>query len=100
MGWLNSKEGSTLLGAAVLDDIVVVILIAIAMSVFAGSDTNISLLIGKKILFFAVLILISKWVIPHFIRIFTKFKVTESVLSAGLIICFGLSYLSELYLLV
>lgn len=97
LGWLNSKEGSTLLGAAVLDDIVVVILIAIAMSVFAGSDTNIGLLIGKKILFFVVLILISKWVIPHFIRLFTKFKVTESVLSAGLIICFGLSYFAEIF---
>ncbi|WP_274307264.1 cation:proton antiporter [Solibacillus daqui] len=96
LGWLNSKEGSTLLGAAVLDDIVVVILIAIAMSVFAGSDTNVGLLIGKKILFFAVLILISKWVIPHFIQLFTKFKVTESVLSAGLIICFGLSYFAEI----
>ena len=65
------------------------------MSVFAGSDTNISLLIGKKILFFVALILISKWVIPHFIGIFKKFKVTESVLSAGLIICFGLSYFAE-----
>ena len=35
LGWLNTKEGSTLLGAAVLDDIIVVILIAIAMSFFA-----------------------------------------------------------------
>lgn len=97
LGWLNSKEGSTLLGAAVLDDIVVVILIAIAMSFFAGSDTNIGLLIGKKVLFFAVLIVLAKWFIPHFIKLFKKFKVTdtESILSAGLIICFGLSYFAE-----
>lgn len=95
LGWLNSKEGSTLLGAAVLDDIVVVILIAIAMSFFAGSDTNIGLLIGKKVLFFAILIVLAKWFIPHFIRIFKKFRVTESILSAGLIICFGLSYFAE-----
>ncbi len=95
LGWLNSKEGSTLLGAAVIDDIVVVILIAVAMSFFAGSDTNIGLLIGKKILFFIVLIVLAKWFIPHFIRLFTKFKVTESILSAGLIICFGLSYFAE-----
>lgn len=95
LGWLNSKEGSTLLGAAVLDDIVVVILIAIAMSFFAGSDTNIGLLIGKKILFFAILIVLAKWFIPHFIRAFKKFRVTESILSAGLIICFGLSYFAE-----
>lgn len=95
LGWLNSKEGSTLLGAAVLDDIIVVILIAIAMSIFAGADTNLTLLIGKKILFFVVLIIVAKWVIPHFIRLFTKFKITEAILSAGLIICFGLSYFAE-----
>lgn len=95
LGWLNSKEGSTLLGAAVLDDIVVVILIAIAMSFFAGSDTNIGLLIGKKVLFFAILIVLAKWFIPQFIKVFKKFKVTEAILSAGLIICFGLSYFAE-----
>ena len=97
LGWLNSKEGSTLLGAAVLDDIIVVILIAIAMSVFAGSDTNIALLIGKKILFFVVIILVSKWLVPRFIRVFSKFKVTEAVLSAGLIICFGFAYFAEAF---
>lgn len=78
-----------------MDDIVVVILIAIAMSFFAGSDTNIGLLIGKKVLFFAILIVLAKWFIPHFIKLFKKFRVTESILSAGLIICFGLSYFAE-----
>jgi Na+:H+ antiporter len=95
LGWLNSKEGSTLLGAAVLDDIIVVILIAIAMSFFAGSDTNLALLIGKKILFFVIIILASKWLVPKFIQLFSKFKVTEASLSAGLIICFGFAYFAE-----
>ncbi|RDW19648.1 cation:proton antiporter [Oceanobacillus chungangensis] len=95
LGWLNSTEGSALLGAAVLDDIIVVILIAIAMSVFAGADTNIALLIGKKILFFIIIILASKWLVPKFIQIFSNFKVTEAVLSAGLIICFSFAYFAE-----
>lgn len=95
LGWLNSKEGSALLGAAVLDDIIVVILIAIAMSLFAGADTNIALLIGKKILFFIIIILASKWLVPKFIQVFSKFKVTEAALSAGLIICFGFAYFAE-----
>ena len=95
LGWLNSKEGTTLLGAAVLDDVIVVILLAVAMSFFAGSDTNIALLIGKKILFFVVLILASKWIVPQFIKLFSRFKVTEAVLSAGLIICFSAAYFAE-----
>lgn len=95
LGWLNSKEGSTLLGAAVLDDIIVVILMAVAMSFFAGSDVSIALLITKKILFFVLIILASKWLVPKFIQIFSKFKVTEGILSAGLIICFSFAYFAE-----
>lgn len=95
LGWLNSKEGSTLLGAAVLDDIIVVILMAVAMSFFVGSDVSIALLIGKKILFFVLIILASKWLVPKFILIFSKFKVTEGALSAGLIICFSFAYFAE-----
>lgn len=95
LGWLNSKEGSALLGAAVLDDIIVVILIAVAMSFFAGADTNLALLIGKKILFFIVIILLSKWFVPFFVRIFSRFKITEAVLSAALIICFAFAYFAE-----
>lgn len=95
LGWLNSREGSALLGAAILDDIIVVILIAIAMSVFAGADTNIALWIGKIILFFIILILASKWFVPKFIQILSRFNITKAVLSAGLIICFGFSYFAE-----
>lgn len=95
IGWLNSKEGSALLGAAVLDDIIVVILIAVAMSIFAGADTNLALLIGKKIIFFIIIILASKWIVPKFIQMFAKYKITEAVLSAGLIICFGFAYFAE-----
>lgn len=95
LGWLNSKEGSTLLGAAVLDDIIVVILMAVAMSFFVGSDVSIALLIAKKIIFFVIIILASKWLVPKFIQIFSKFKVTEAVLSAGLIICFSFAYFAE-----
>jgi monovalent cation:proton antiporter-2 (CPA2) family protein len=95
LGWLNSKEGSTLLGAAVLDDVIVVILIAIAVSFFVGSDVSIALLIAEKILFFIIIILASKWLIPKFLQVFSKFKVTEAILSAGLIICFSFAYFAE-----
>jgi len=98
LGWLNTKEGSALLGAAVLDDIIVVILIAIAMSFFgtgAGSDVSIGLLIGKKVLFFVVLLLASRWLVPLFIKLFSMFKVTQVVLTAGLIIAFGFAFFAE-----
>ncbi len=95
LGWLNSREGSALLGAAILDDIIVVMLLAIAMSMFVGVETHIALWIGKIILFFVMIILISKWIVPKFIQILSRFKITKAVLSAGLIICFGFAYFAE-----
>ena len=96
LGWLNTKEGSALLGAAVLDDVIVVILIAVAMSFFgtgAAANTNIGLVIGKQVAFFVVLFFVARWLVPLLIKWFAKFKVTQVVLSAGLIIAFGLAYL-------
>lgn len=95
LGWLKSREGSTLLAAAVLDDILVVILLAIAMSFFVGQNISVSVVIGKKIVFFIVLFIAAKWLVKPFIRLFTRFTVTESILSAGLIICLVSAYFAE-----
>jgi len=101
LGWLDTKEGSALLGAAVLDDIIVVILIAVASGVFGisasegGADTNVWWLLGKMAIFFVVLFIAAKWVVPHFIKLFARFKVTQVVLSAGLIIAFACAYFAE-----
>lgn len=95
IGWLNSKEGATLLGAAVLDDIIVVILIAVAMGFFGETDTDLVKLIGKQILFFAMIILAGRWLVPAFIHAFSRFKITEPIVSAGLIICFTFAFFAD-----
>ena len=95
LGWLKSKEGSTLLGAAVIDDIAVVILLAIDMSFFLGENVNIFMLLVGKVVFFAISILIAKLIVPTFIRLFSKLKVTEPLLSGALIICFSFAVFAE-----
>lgn len=94
---LNSDEGTTILGAAVVDDVLVVILLAIVMSFLgAGSaDVSIPLVIGKKVIFFAIIIAASIWIVPHLMKWFAKFKVTEVVMSMALIICLAFSYFAE-----
>ncbi len=53
LGQLKSRESVTILGAAIVDDILVVILLAFLMSFFVGGgDVSLGLLIGKKVLFF------------------------------------------------
>ena len=97
IGWLKSKEGSVLLGAAVLDDIIVVVMLAIAMSFLLGDDVSIPALIGGKVFFFVLLFVVAKYVIPPFLKMFSRLKVTEALLSGALVACFAMAYVGEHY---
>ncbi|WP_139488813.1 cation:proton antiporter [Brevibacillus dissolubilis] len=94
MGKLNTREGATILGAAVIDDVLVIIILAFLMSL-AGGDVNLGVVIVKKVVFFAVAILLGWRVVPWVLQKFSTLRVTESVLSAGLIICFVFAYMAE-----
>ncbi|MGG1660465.1 cation:proton antiporter [Brevibacillus sp. NRS-1366] len=94
LGKLKSREGATIMGAAVIDDVLVILALAFLMS-FAGGDVNLGMVILKKVAFFAVIILLSWKVVPWVLKKFAPLQVTESVISAGLIICFLFAYLAE-----
>lgn len=96
MNKLNSREGTTILGAAVVDDVLVVILLAFIMSIVGqGGDVSIGLLVGKKLLFFAITFVAGWLIVPRVMKWLAPLKVTEAVISAALIICFAFSYFAE-----
>ncbi|MDU5144594.1 MAG: cation:proton antiporter [Paenibacillus dendritiformis] len=96
MNKLNSREGTTILGAAVVDDVLVVILLAFIMSIVGqGGDVSLGLLVGKKLLFFAITFVAGWLVVPRVMKWLAPLKVTEAVISAALIICFAFSYFAE-----
>lgn len=94
MDKLKSREGATILGAAVIDDILVILALAFLMSL-AGGDVNLTKVILKKVLFFVCAIAIGWKVVPFFLRKFSTLRVTETVISSALIICFIYAYLAE-----
>lgn len=94
MNQLKSPEGTAILGAAVIDDVVVIIALAFLMS-FAGGEVDLTSVILKKVLFFAGAILVAWKVVPWFLEKFASLKVTETVISSALIICFIYAYLAE-----
>lgn len=95
LGRLNSRESVTILGAAVVDDILVVILLAFLMSFLGAGDVALGWVIGKKVLFFAVVLLLGWKGVPWVMRRLAPLKVTESVISAALIICFFFAWMAE-----
>ena len=94
MHQLKTREGITILGAAVIDDVVVIIALAFLMS-FAGSDVNLTMVILKKVLFFIGAILVGWKIVPWFMHKFSTLKVTETIISSALIVCFVYASLAE-----
>lgn len=96
MNKLNSREGTTILGAAVVDDVLVVILLAFIMSIVGqGGDVSLGLLVGKKVLFFVIIFVAGWLIVPRVMKWLAPLKVTEAVISAALIICFAFAYFAE-----
>ncbi|OAK02355.1 sodium:proton antiporter [Bacillus wiedmannii] len=96
LGKMKTRESTTMLGAAVFDDILVVILLAFAMSFLGTEDVNLTMVILKKVVFFASIILIGWKGVPAIMRWLSPLRVSESIVSAALIICFSFAYFGEL----
>ncbi|MHA7965836.1 cation:proton antiporter [Paenibacillus sp. CAU 1782] len=96
MNQLSSREGTTILGAAVVDDVVVVVLFAVMMSMLGdGGAVSLPVMMLKKILFFIVIIAASWFAVPFLMKLMSKIKVSEGVMSGALLLCFGYSYFAE-----
>lgn len=94
MGQLKTRRGATILGAAVIDDIVVIIALAFLMS-FVGKEVNLTMVLLEKVVFF-VLAGIAAWkLVPWFMHRFTRLKVSETVLSSALVLCFSFAAFAE-----
>lgn len=96
LGRLDSPEGRVVLGAAVLDDIVGLVILAVVADVVSGTQVDVihvARISVVAILFFAGAVLIGMRVAPP------AFKVIERIKSAGALGVFGLAFAFALALL-
>jgi len=70
-------------------------MLAFAMS-FAGGDVSLGGVILKKIIFFVTAIIIGWKIVPPALGRLAPLRVTQTVISAGLIICFIFAYMAEI----
>jgi Kef-type K+ transport system membrane component KefB len=66
LGRLRSREGSTILGAAIIDDVLGVLVFALVMSL--SGEGNVLLTLGKMILFFPIAWFIGDKLVPIMVR--------------------------------
>jgi len=95
LGQMQHKTSVTILGAAIVDDILVVITLAIMMATLVSTDISVTEIILKKVIYFAVIFFYCWKVVPLISRLLAQLKVTEPVMSTAIIHCFLFAAFSE-----
>ncbi|EHO53738.1 transporter, CPA2 family [Lentilactobacillus kisonensis F0435] len=99
---LDTKEGATILGAAVADDIIGVILLSIMISMMgtagvktSGAPTNLLVVFTEQIAFFGGTYLMVRWIVPYLMRIGERLLMTSSVTITSMVICLGMAWAAD-----
>lgn len=100
IGKLKSVEGNTIVSAAIIDDVIGIVLLSIAFGFLGGGEEGASLLeIGKTVLFifgyFAVIILVGIFVIPFLSTYIKVIKDENFFLIFAFFFMFLFSWLAE-----
>jgi Kef-type K+ transport system membrane component KefB len=95
---LRSRVGLGVLGAAVFDDILVILLLSIFFVLNSGTGgvESILLVFGRMILFFTLALLFGLWVLPLLVRWVRELPISQNVLSLSIIILLAFSIAAEL----
>ncbi|SMO49792.1 cation:proton antiporter [Melghirimyces algeriensis] len=102
LGKLQSKEGITILGAAVLDDILGLIILSVVTGFAAGGESEgsvmaIVILLVKIVLFFVLTLLIGRYILPRLFQWAANLMTTEVLLTFGIIAALGFAYFAEMF---
>lgn len=95
LNYMNTRESVTVLGAAIADDIIGLIILAVMLSVAVGGDISISMVLVKQVIFFAVILLANWLVLPKLIQLTHKPKLNDLLIVLGIITCLIYSYFAE-----
>ena len=94
---LNSREGQIIIGAAVLDDVLGIIVLAVVASLAKTGEIdilNILYLIGGAAAFLIGAILLGRLLSPYFVALVERMETRGQLLLSSLIFAFVLSYIA------
>jgi len=85
---LRTRVGLGLLGAAVFDDVMIILLLSIFLAVITGgtSVVGILLILGKMVLFLVVSTAFGLYVLPKLVRVTRRLPISQGVLSLAMVV--------------
>jgi Kef-type K+ transport system membrane component KefB len=103
LGHIQTRESRIILGAAVIDDVLGLIILAAVTGVIgaangAGPGLSVSMLAavtGKAVAFVCAAVGIGYVISPPLLRVAARFRVHGMLLTTALLLCFFLSYLAD-----
>ena len=96
MGKLKSKVGTTILSAAIIDDVIGIIVLTFVVG-FKSPDSNPGKVVINTILFFIFAIVIGFILYKLFKRLDDKYPHTRRIPIISLALCFAFAYIAERY---
>ncbi len=96
---LRSRVGLSLLGAAVFDDILIILLLSVflALQGGAGSTGDVLLILVRMILFLVASVLFGLWALPWIIRRVSHLPISQGLLTMSLVIMLAYGIASEAF---
>jgi Kef-type K+ transport system membrane component KefB len=102
IGKINIREAKIILGAAVIDDILGLVILAVVSGIITAvasgagdggvSSAQILWIIAKAVLFIVGAVAVGQFILPHFFRIGIELRGKGVFLTFCLLVCFGLAY--------
>ncbi len=85
---LRTRVGLSLLGAAVFDDILIILLLSVflALQGGGGSASDVLWIVVRMILFLVTSVAFGLWILPWVIRRFSKLPISQGLLTVSLVI--------------
>ncbi|MCP4705292.1 MAG: cation:proton antiporter [candidate division Zixibacteria bacterium] len=104
IGKIRTREAKIILGAAVIDDIMGLIILAVVVGIINAANTggagvgslDVFIIVAKALGFVIGSILIGNLMMPTVFKFGSKFKVSGILLSTALLVCFLMAYLASL----
>jgi monovalent cation:proton antiporter-2 (CPA2) family protein len=99
---LSSREGATILGASVVDDIAVVIILSVAVGMIGSTGTgnasqfDFVIKLIEQVLYFIGIFFVVRWIAPYLLRLSEKMMIGSAVIIMSLVICLGMAYIADL----
>jgi len=98
LGRLESREGTTLLAAAVIDDVIAIIVLSVFVALSGsggGGLTSVGLVVGRMVVFFTLAVAGGLWVVRRVIPRAERLPISEGLLASVTMLTLVLAWSAE-----